>query len=408
MLLTILGKGMEPIKFKDFLLYLLGNEKAIKKLAFSENSLFIGAFFVLIAGIAREYDQENLFEAPVIFLIPFPASIAMCFLLYLFSWAYFRKSINPKGLGSFRTFLAVFWLTAPCAWVYAIPVESLFDSLTALKINLWLLFIVALWRVLLFTKVIKVLTGVNILSAIITLACPVIFFSSFFSQLSLLGIMSGGNHTEEQLVLMKANSTVGGIAFFLFIPVLLLYIYNAKSTKNFMSFEPLQNRKATLALKLSCIGIFIGSLLMLIKPQQQMRNYSHFFSLVNSEKYNEAHTYIKNKDRKEFPASKQIYPVLRYYGFVDSINLFVQMDGTEKEWYQRDIKRWVERGIKSRHFGPGLAEVLPKYTYKDYHISFFREHKEELAKKFMYIQKDEVKNLDEFIKLIGIEIYKEK
>ena len=174
---------MESVSIKDYFLYLFGNEQAIKKLAFSHNSLYLGAFFVLIAGIAREYDQENLLEVPGIFLIPFPASIVMCFLLNLFSWAYFRKSINPNGLGHFRIFLAVFLLTAPCAWVYAIPVESLFDSLTALKINLWLLFIVALWRVLLFTRVIKVLTGVNIILAIITLACPVIFISTFFSQL---------------------------------------------------------------------------------------------------------------------------------------------------------------------------------------------------------------------------------
>ncbi|MCM8541805.1 MAG: hypothetical protein NE328_16170 [Lentisphaeraceae bacterium] len=399
---------MESVSIKDYFLYLFGNEQAIKKLAFSHNSLYLGAFFVLIAGIAREYDQENLLEVPGIFLIPFPASIVMCFLLYLFSWAYFRKSINPNGLGHFRIFLAVFWLTAPCAWVYAIPVESLFDSLTALKINLWLLFIVALWRVLLFTRVIKVLTGVNIILAIITLACPVIFISTFFSQLSLLGIMSGGNHSEEQLVLMNANSSVGGIAFFIFLPILLLYISQAKGTKKFKSFETLQNRKTTLAVKLSCLGIFIGSLLILIKPQQQMRNYSHFFSLVNSEKYHEAHKYIRNMDRNKFPASKQIYPVLRYYGLVDSINLFVLMDGTEKEWYQKDIKRWVERGIKGRHFETGLAEVLPKYSYGDYHISFFREHKEELADKFYFLQKDELENLDHFIKLIGIELPKEE
>ena len=51
---------MESISIKDYFLYLFGNEKAIKKLAFSKNSLYFGAFFVLIAGIAREYDQENL------------------------------------------------------------------------------------------------------------------------------------------------------------------------------------------------------------------------------------------------------------------------------------------------------------------------------------------------------------
>lgn len=173
---------MGNITIKDCGLFLIGNEEAIRKLAKSKSSLYLGAFFVFIAGIAREYDQEYIPENGILFLVPFIASFVMCLILYIFSLPYYRKKVNPNGLGGFRTYLSIFWLTGPLAWFYAFPAEALFEPLTALKINLSLLGLVAFWRVWLFNRAMKVLTGVNLLPLILTVACSVIFFVSFFNN----------------------------------------------------------------------------------------------------------------------------------------------------------------------------------------------------------------------------------
>ena len=118
----------EKIYFKDCLLFLIGDEKAIRKLARWDKSILFGGFFVLIAGICREYDQEYFPLNGAIYFFPFVASFFMCLFLRVICQVYYSKKKNPAGLGSFKTFLALFWLTAPCAWLYAIPVEKFFDS----------------------------------------------------------------------------------------------------------------------------------------------------------------------------------------------------------------------------------------------------------------------------------------
>ena len=55
--------------------------------------------------------------------------------------------------------MGLFWMTAPIAWLYAIPVERFFGSYSAAVANITLLGVVSLWRVLLMSRVIQVVTG---------------------------------------------------------------------------------------------------------------------------------------------------------------------------------------------------------------------------------------------------------
>jgi len=50
--------------------YLIGDRKAILAIAGSRHSLWIGFLFVLSAGLAREYDGEDLLHEPWHALIP--------------------------------------------------------------------------------------------------------------------------------------------------------------------------------------------------------------------------------------------------------------------------------------------------------------------------------------------------
>jgi hypothetical protein len=313
---------MAKIEVKDFWLYLFGHEESIRKLARSDRVIYVAAFFVLIAGICREYDQEYIFARPEIFVFPFVASLVLCLLLRSMSQFYFRLNNNPQSLGDFRIFLSLFWLTAPGAWIYALPVELLFDSLTALKVNLWMLALVASWRVWLFTRVMKVVTGVNILPAIFAVGSPVILFASFSTVLNnMLTVMSGGSYSEEQKLLLSVNSFAAFVSMLATLPLLGLYFYHSTRQRTFTAFEEQERIPLSTHLKWSCFLLIIISVVMMINPQIQLGRLLKFKSIVAEKKYSEAVEYANQFELNEFPAVRKIYPPMKYYGFDDAIAL---------------------------------------------------------------------------------------
>ena len=66
---------------------------------------------------------------------------------------------KPAYWSKWGFFMGLFWMTAPVAWLYALPVERFCDAMTAAKVNLILLAVVSLWRVLLIARVVQCLTG---------------------------------------------------------------------------------------------------------------------------------------------------------------------------------------------------------------------------------------------------------
>lgn len=275
---------MQNISIKDCFLFLIGNEAAIKKLAKSKNSIYLGAFFVFIAGIAREYDQEYIPLNGILFLVPFLASFVMCLILYIFSLPYYRKKVNPDGLGSFKTYLSVFWLTAPLAWLYALPVEAWFTPLTALKINLSLLGIVAFWRVWLFTRAMKILTEVNLLALILTVACPVIFFVSFFQNLNIVGIMSGGAKTEAQEFLTGVTGLVTMLSFIVFIPSVIIACIESTRVKNFTSLEKDEKMPISKSLIVFNFVTLLFFVAILLPSQSKLKKHFELVDLINQGK----------------------------------------------------------------------------------------------------------------------------
>ena len=139
---------------------MIGNRSAILELASSPRALWVGALFVLSAGLARDYDGEDLTHEPWRLLIPFGASLAASFILFLVTCGQIFRQVNrPSFFSAYRSFLTLFWMTAPLAWLYAIPYERFFDPLSATKANLKTLALVAILRVLFMTRIASVLTG---------------------------------------------------------------------------------------------------------------------------------------------------------------------------------------------------------------------------------------------------------
>lgn len=149
------------MNLRTYVCFLFGQRRAILAAAGARGLLGLGLLFVLSAGLAREYDAEDLLHEPWHLLLPLGASLAGSLLLYAVIRAVAWKhhvdgTTNGRG---YQTFLGFYWLTAPLAWLYAIPFERFFAPLEAAQANLTLLALVSVWRVLLITRVASVWLG---------------------------------------------------------------------------------------------------------------------------------------------------------------------------------------------------------------------------------------------------------
>lgn len=197
--------------------YLLGSRQAILELAASPWTLLIGAIFVLSAGFAREYDGEDLIHEPWHASRPLGASLASGTTLFL---VVHLAALLKRGRGegqqpsffkAWRTFLGLFWLTAPMAWLYAVPYERFMSPVDAIELNLWTLALVSVWRVLLMTRVISVLYGFGAISSfflVMLFADAVVFAVVTLVPTPVIDVMGGLRHSDRDALISGVTLTV--------------------------------------------------------------------------------------------------------------------------------------------------------------------------------------------------------
>src|SRR5688572_8600151 len=172
--------------------YQLGNRTAIQAVATDSRAWVAGVALVLMTAVARNYDQSHFTESGLWLFGSLVFSFFSGTFLYFVLWKLFlkrhRAAAEPGAANQWWAFMGLFWLTAPIAWLYAFPVERMFDSYRATQANIALLAIVALWRVLLMSRVIAVLQAVRFVQALAWVAVPacievvlVVFVGGIFS-----------------------------------------------------------------------------------------------------------------------------------------------------------------------------------------------------------------------------------
>ena len=116
----------ENVSLKTLVQYLFGYRSAILDLATNRATVWLGLIFVITAGLAREYDRENLAQEPWHLLAPLVASLATSWILFVmvYSVAIYRGAEMEGFWNCYRKFLGLYWMTAPLAWFYGIPVET--------------------------------------------------------------------------------------------------------------------------------------------------------------------------------------------------------------------------------------------------------------------------------------------
>jgi hypothetical protein len=194
--------------------FLLGDRDAILELAASRWTILIGAIFVMSAGLAREYDGEDLIHEPWHALRPLGASLASGTTLFLLiHCAIMLRSAKadrkpPVFEKSYVVFLGLFWMTAPMAWLYAIPYERFMSPVDAIGVNLWTLALVAAWRVALITRVISVIYGVRATPAfffVMLFADAVVFAVVTMVPTPVIDVMGGIRHTDRDALIAGAT-----------------------------------------------------------------------------------------------------------------------------------------------------------------------------------------------------------
>jgi hypothetical protein len=206
--------------------YLFGDREAIRVIAGCRQSIWVGLLFVFSAALAREYDGADLWHEPRHLVVPLGASLLTSFLLLLLVYivARNRGCKVESFFQMYRSFLGLYWMTAPLAWLYAIPVERMFEPENATAANLLLLALVSLWRVGLMTRVISVLFHTRTWAAFFV----VMFFADSvalvilrLTPLPLVQIMGGVRLSPSEQTIRDAASFVG-IAGLLSWPVWLI------------------------------------------------------------------------------------------------------------------------------------------------------------------------------------------
>lgn len=261
--------------------FLIGDQQAIERIAASKAALWASLVFVGSAGLAREYDGEYLLAEPWHFLRPIGASLASGTVLFLLVHPWIRANINRDDhsvpfFTAYRRFMTCFWMTAPLAWLYAIPYERFMSPADAVRVNLLTLAVVAAWRVILITRVASVLYQANFAAMffiVMLFADAVAFAVVMLVPSPVVDFMGGVQHTERDQILASTTLLIGVFTYFtgpLWILGALIAMAISRRSARVLPTSPLSHRCWTQVMTIS-IAIWIVPLL-LAQPEQARRH----------------------------------------------------------------------------------------------------------------------------------------
>jgi hypothetical protein len=295
--------------------FFFGNPGAIREIAANWAGLWTGIVLVLLTGIARNYDQTFFLETPMWLIGPLAFSLCSGSFLYLILVRGFARRHFPEGIQKqWPTFMALFWMTAPVAWLYAIPVERFLDPYRAAEANIGLLAIVSLWRVLLMSRVLSVLFEIHFCRALgwVLVAASfevivVIFLGAFFGgslSRSILAGMSGMRNAPEENLLSSVLGAVWEWSW----AVLVVCLFALAVLRFQGTIQPLPKLAPG---KMPWVQLAILAVVwagIAIEPQKEQQHFISHASLMDKKAYSEALAYLGKHQASDFPPSRRLEP----------------------------------------------------------------------------------------------------
>lgn len=330
---------------RTLLRYLIGDRQAILEIAADRRAFWVGLLFVLSAGFAREYDGEDLWHEPWHLLIPLAASLVSSFVLFTICFVRLVKTDpqRPSFFAAYVSFLTLFWMTAPLAWLYAVPYERFLGAAEAVRANLWTLAVVAVWRVALMVRVVQVLMGYRVLSAtllVLAFADVVAFLAALLTPRPVFAIMGGVRLTESELLIQSTTHSLmclGGCSF----PIW-LFAAIGKAMSDQPAWRPALEARGAVAIGPShgLWALAFASLLVwiVILPTTQAEQRLRFIAErdLREGRIAEALTFMSDHEATDFPPHWEPPPRVGYGE--TSPSLFDVLD----ELVEQSTAPWVE------------------------------------------------------------------
>jgi hypothetical protein len=298
------------MKLTTLFRYLIGQRSAIEEIASNRNSLLIGFLFCLSAALARHYDGKYFWREPWFLLAPAAASILTSSILFLaiyFATSTKARRLLPGIIPSYLTFLGLYWMTAPLAWLYGIPYERFLNEVNAAQANLWTLELVSVWRVLLISRVVAVLTPSSLFSAFIKVAVPafaLVFVAISFARMPLISIMGGIRVPPSVQPVADAYLFVMFFGFFALVIggfVWLVSLFFASPESTFAGFRSQRPGAIGTGLPILALAVILGFTAALPITQREQKLRYEVETDLKKNKIDEALSILTSHAQRDFP-----------------------------------------------------------------------------------------------------------
>ncbi len=242
-------------------------------------------------------------------LIPLAASVGSS--LLLFTLVVVAGRLYRGGAGHvgrlYLQFLALYWMTAPLAWVYAIPVERFLSAPDSVRANLWLLGLVAAWRVVLIIRVICVLYGANPASAgvlVLSFGDALVFVLMRTVDVPLLQIMGGVRLSESEQIIADVTGMLiflSAITAPIWLILTLLILY--RGSRDWQDETSPQRMRGSVSFGLKMLVVASLAIWIVVLPitQPEQRLRSQVDRLVEQNKLDEAIALLESAGPDTFP-----------------------------------------------------------------------------------------------------------
>lgn len=363
---------------RTILLYLCGHAGAIRDVAQSRAAFVTGLVLVLITTIPRNYDQIFIGEVPLRWLL---GSLFFSFIsgtwLYAVAYGWLARwrmegdavqhqSFSSGYFSDWRGFMGLFWMTAPIAWLYALPVERFLDSITATQANLVLLGVVSLWRVLLMARVLQVLSQAPFLAALVWVLLAagvetfgVTFFSPAFSK-SFISAMGGMRNSPEEDILFAALRTVMGASLYGTPVVLVAALFIRPKGLRALPVPQAAPVPVTLL-----VGLLVAWVVVAIVPQMEVARTAQARRLIQLGKPREAVDYLAAHQPKDFAPAVPLPPkTYEFQTFKELPRVIGVLQTTDPAWVRQVMLKKLDEMVSHsghRFRTPGYLEERQKF-----------------------------------------------
>lgn len=232
------NQSVERLKAFDWFFLLFGKKEAIQRAVASPWSIIIGGILILSTEVARNYDLLPLNEGRGWVFSAFWWQLwasALTFSIIYFAFYFIPRLKNPPFVKQYAAFLGPFMMLAPIGWLDAVPTETLLgDPLMIAKVNFGLLVIIAVWRLLLITRITTVIGGVgwfkSFACALLAMS-TLVFFRSLSSKFEIAGWTGRLELNPAEQFLSESYEWINRGAFLVAILALMLIFWPTKKER---------------------------------------------------------------------------------------------------------------------------------------------------------------------------------